>query len=222
MRGANVAMFVVAAGLFAMFFFNTLYVQRVLGFSPLEAGFAFVPFTAGVIVGAGLSQQLVPALGAREVPLIGLALGVGRAAHASCASTPDSSYLTDLLPGILLASIGMGLVFVPITLIATSGIPADDAGLASGLFNTSQQIGGALGLALLSTFATSRTTDELVVARPRADAGRPGGGARLRLPRRVGALARPSSLVAAVLLAVLLRRSDVVAVAEGEAAPAVA
>ena len=74
-RGANVAMFVVAAGLFAMFFFNTLYVQRVLGFSPLEAGFAFVPFTAGVIIGAGLSQKLVPALGAREVPLIGSALG---------------------------------------------------------------------------------------------------------------------------------------------------
>ena len=74
-RGANAAMFVVAAGLFSMFFFNTLYVQRVLGFSPLEAGFAFVPFTAGVIIGAGLSQRLVPALGAREVPLIGAALG---------------------------------------------------------------------------------------------------------------------------------------------------
>ena len=74
-RGANAAMFVVAAGLFAMFFFNTLYVQRVLGFSPLEAGFAFVPFTAGIIIGAGLSQKLVPALGAREVPLIGSALG---------------------------------------------------------------------------------------------------------------------------------------------------
>ena len=74
MRGANVAMFVVAAGLFAMFFFNTLYLQRVLGFSPLEAGFAFVPFTLGVIVGAGFSQKLVPALGARDVPLIGLVL----------------------------------------------------------------------------------------------------------------------------------------------------
>ena len=74
-RAANVAMFIVAAGLFSMFFFNTLYVQKVLGFSPLEAGLAFVPFTAGVIVGAGLSQKLVPALGAREVPLIGLGLG---------------------------------------------------------------------------------------------------------------------------------------------------
>ena len=160
-RGANVAMFVVAAGLFAMFFFNTLYVQRVLGFSPLEAGFAFLPFTAGIIIGAGLVAEARPdarrargaahRLGARR-PL-GLLLFLRL--------TPDSSYVADLLPGIMLTSIGMGLVFVPITLIATSGVPADDAGLASGLFNTSQQIGGALGLALLSTLATNRTEDEL-------------------------------------------------------------
>ena len=131
-RAGNVAMFVVAAGLFAMFFFNTLYVQRVLGFSPVQAGFAFVPFTAGVIIGAGLSQKLVPALGAREVPIIGAAIGaLGLLTFLRL--TPDSSYLTDLLPGIMLISVGMGLVFVPITLIATSGVPVDDAGLGSGL-----------------------------------------------------------------------------------------
>ena len=83
-RGANVAMFIVAAGLFAMFFFNTLYLQRVLGFSPLEAGFAFVPFTLGDDRRAGVSQKLVPALGAREVPLIGLALAAS-GCSASCA-----------------------------------------------------------------------------------------------------------------------------------------
>ena len=219
-RGANVAMFVVAAGLFAMFFFNTLFAQRVLGFSPLEAGFAFVPFTAGVIVGAGVSQRLVPALGAREVPLIGLALGAA-GLLTFLRLTPDSSYMTDLLPGILLASIGMGLVFVPITLIATSGIPADDAGLASGLFNTSQQIGGALGLALLSTFATSRTTDEL------SSLGHTPTQAEQAEALVSGfhvawALSATFLLVAAVLLVTLLRRSDVVAVVEGEAAPAVA
>ncbi len=159
-RGANVAMFVVAAGLFAMFFFNTLYVQRVLGYTPLEAGLAFLPFTLGIIIGAGLSQPLVPKLGAREVPIIGATLGaVGLLSFLRL--DPGSTYLTDLLPGIMLASIGMGLVFVPITLIATSGVPVNDAGLASGLFNTSQQIGGALGLALLSTLATNRTSDEL-------------------------------------------------------------
>jgi EmrB/QacA subfamily drug resistance transporter len=219
-RGANAAMFVVAAGLFAMFFFNTLYVQRVLGFSPLEAGFAFVPFTAGVIIGAGLSQRLVPALGAREVPLIGAALGaVGLLLFLRL--TPESSYLADLLPGIMLTSIGMGLLFVPITLIATSGVPNDDAGLASGLFNTSQQIGGALGLALLSTLATNRTEDELASA-----------GAQPTPAATADALVsgfHVAWLCSAILLAAggllllgLLRRRDVAAVSGGEAVPVVA
>ena len=83
--------------------------------------------------------------------------------------SPDSTYVADILPGIMLASIGMGLVFVPLTLIATSGVPVDDAGLASGLFNTSQQIGGALGLALLSTFAANKTADVLASTRRQAD-----------------------------------------------------
>jgi len=217
-RGANAAMFVVAAGLFAMFFFNTLYVQRVLGFSPLEAGFAFVPFTAGVIVGAALSQKLVPALGAREVPLIGAALGaVGLLLFLRL--TPDSSYVTDLLPGILLTSVGMGLVFVPITLIATSGVPVDDAGLASGLFNTSQQIGGALGLALLSTLAANRTDDEL------ASFGTQNPSPAQQAEALVSGfhvtwLASAILLAAGGLLLVLLvRRRDAEAVAHGEAAP---
>jgi predicted MFS family arabinose efflux permease len=216
-RGANAAMFVVAAGLFAMFFFNTLYVQRVLGFSPLEAGFAFVPFTAGVIIGAGLSQKLVPALGAREVPLIGAAIGaVGLLLFLRL--TPDSSYVTDLLPGILLTSIGMGLVFVPITLIATSGVPVDDAGLASGLFNTSQQIGGALGLALLSTLATNRTENELASAGAQPSPAQQADA--LVSGFHVTWLASAILLAAGGLLLVLLvRRRDAEAVAHGEAAP---
>jgi EmrB/QacA subfamily drug resistance transporter len=121
-RAANAVMFLVAAGLLAMFYFNTLYLQRVLGYSALEAGFAFVPFTLGVIVGAGLSQNLVPRLGARKVPLVGMPVAIlGLVLFMRL--QPDSSYVTDLLPGIILASIGMGLTFVPITLIATSGIP---------------------------------------------------------------------------------------------------
>ena len=207
-------------GLFAMFFFNTLYLQRVLGFSPLEAGFAFVPFTLGVIASAGFSQKLVPALGARDVPLIGLGLAfVGLLTFLRL--TPDSSYLTGLLPGILLTSLGMGLVFVPITLIATSGIPADDAGLASGLFNTSQQIGGAVGLALLSTFATNKTSDAL------ASYGRAPTKAEQSQALvdgfHVAWLGSALLLgLAAVLLFVLLRRRDVVAVAEGQIAPVAA
>ena len=160
-RGANVAMLFVAAGLFSMFFFNTLYLQRVLGYSALEAGLAFLPFTAGIIIGSGISQKLVPALGARDVPVIGIALAVLGLLLFLRLTPGETSYVVDLLPGIMLMSVGMGLVFVPVTLIATSGVPTDDAGLASGLFNTSQQIGGALGLAVLSTLATNRTSDEL-------------------------------------------------------------
>jgi len=216
-RGANVTMFVVACGLFAMFFFNTLYLQRVLGYTPLEAGLAFLPFTLGIVIGAGVSQKLVPALGAREVPLLGAALGaVGLLLFLRL--TPDSSYLVDLLPGIMLTSIGMGLVFVPITLIATSGVPNDDAGLASGLFNTSQQIGGALGLALLSTLASNRTESELT------SLGRQPSGAE-RAEALVSGF-HVTWLASAILLAsggllllALLRRRDVAAVAEGEAAP---
>jgi EmrB/QacA subfamily drug resistance transporter len=218
-RAGNAAMFVVAAGLFAMFFFNTLYVQKVLGFSPLEAGFAFVPFTVGIIVGAGLSQKLVPALGAREVPLIGVTLGaLGLLLFLRL--TPDSSYVTDLLPGILLTSVGMGLVFVPITLIATSGVPFDDAGLASGLFNTAQQIGGALGLALLTTLATNRTEDELAsLGRQPTPAEQ---GEALVSGFHITWLASALLLLAGgLLLLALLRRRDVVAISEGDVAPAV-
>ena len=216
-RGANVAMFVVAAGLFAMFFFNTLYVQRVLGYSPLEAGLAFLPFTLGIIIGAGLAQPLLPRLGPREVPVIG-SLIAAAGLLLFLRLSPDSTYLADLLPGIMLASIGMGLVFVPVTLIATSGVPVDDAGLASGLFNTAQQIGGALGLALLTTLATNRTEDEL------SSLGREPTQAdtaeALVSGFHVTWLAS-AILVASggLLLLLLLRRRDVAVVAEGEVSP---
>ena len=120
-------MFLVAAGLFAMFFFNTLYLQRVLGYSPLEAGLAFLPFTAGIIVGAGRRRRSSPALGARELPMIGMAIAVA-GMLLFVRLEPGGEYVTDLLPGVILASIGMGLTFVPITLIATSGIPTTTPG----------------------------------------------------------------------------------------------
>ncbi len=217
-RAANVAMFFVAAGLFAMFFFNTLYLQRVLGYSALEAGLAFLPFTAGIIIGAGLSQGLVAKVGARELPLIGMTMAVA-GMLLFIRLQPDGSYVTDLLPGIMLASIGMGLTFVPITLIATSGIPDSDAGLASGLFNTSQQIGGAVGLAILSTFAVSATDDTLADV-----AGQPteNDQAQALVDGFHVAYLGSALLIAAaaVLLFFLLRREDVVAVGEGEAVPA--
>jgi Na+/melibiose symporter-like transporter len=198
-----------------MFFFNTLYVQRVLGYSALEAGLAFLPFTAGIIIGAGASQKLIPRFGAREVPVIGLGIAVvGMLLFLRL--TPDSTYLQDMLPGIMLASIGMGLTFVPVTLIATSGIPVDDAGLASGLFNTSQQVGGAFGLALLSTFAASKTTDVLD-----SIGGKPTDAETAQALVDGFHIAWAGCAVAlaagGVLLFALLRREDVVAVAHGEA-----
>jgi EmrB/QacA subfamily drug resistance transporter len=154
---ANVVMLLVACGMFAMFFFNTLYIQRVLGYGPLEAGLAFLPFTAGVMISAGLAAQFAPRVGVRLVAGIGMvvtALGMLLLVRLPV----DGSYLTDVLPALVVTSLGMGAVFMPLTLIATTGLKDEDQGLASGLFNTSQQIGGALGLAILSTIAASKTT----------------------------------------------------------------
>jgi EmrB/QacA subfamily drug resistance transporter len=153
---ANIAMFLAMSGMFAMFFFNTLYIQRVLGFGPLKAGVAFLPFSAGIMVSAGIASQFAPRLGVRPVAAAGFILST--AGLILLTQLPvHGSYLTNVLPSILLSSLGMGAVFMPLTLIATTGLEDSDQGLASGLFNTSQQIGGALGLAVLSTLATSKT-----------------------------------------------------------------
>jgi EmrB/QacA subfamily drug resistance transporter len=152
---ANVSMFLAASAMFAMFFFNTLYLQRVLGYGPLEAGLAFLPFTAGIMVSAGLASQFAPRIGVRPVAAIGMLLTTGGLLLLTQLPV-HGSYLADVLPSIVLSSLGMGAVFMPLTLIATTGLDDDDQGLASGLFNTSQQIGGALGLAVLATLATSK------------------------------------------------------------------
>jgi EmrB/QacA subfamily drug resistance transporter len=153
---ANVVMFLVASGLFAMFFFNTLYIQRVLGYGPLEAGVAFLPFTAGIMISAGLASNFATRVGVRPIAAAGMSLTI--VGMLLLTRLPvNGSYAKDVLPSLLLTSLGMGAVFMPLTLIATTGLENDDQGLASGLFNTSQQIGGALGLAILSTVAASRT-----------------------------------------------------------------
>ena len=123
LTGSNGAMLLVAAGLFAMFYFASLYQQQILGYSPLEAGFAFVPFTLGIIVGAGLSQALIRKLGVRVVTYVGLTLGVAGLLYFTRLPT-NGTYLRDLLPTIAITSIGMGLTFVPLTLLATTNIDA--------------------------------------------------------------------------------------------------
>jgi predicted MFS family arabinose efflux permease len=153
---ANITMFLAMSAMFAMFFFNTLYIQKVLGYSPLQAGFAFLPFTAGIMVSAGLASTFAPRIGVRPVAAVGMILTA--AGLLLLTQIPvNGSYLSNVLPAMILTSLGMGAVFMPLTLIATTGLENEDQGLASGLFNTSQQIGGALGLAVLSTIAAGRT-----------------------------------------------------------------
>ncbi len=158
---ANLVLLLVAAGLFAMFFFASLYVQRVLGFSPIEAGLAFLPVTAGILVGSVTAQAGVKRFGARANTIVGMVIAAVGLFLLAGVPIADGSYWTDLLPGLVLMAFGMGNTFVPITLIATTGVDAHDAGLASGIFNTSQQVGGALGLAVLSTLAANETTSYL-------------------------------------------------------------
>ncbi|HEX6539739.1 MAG TPA: MFS transporter [Candidatus Dormibacteraeota bacterium] len=216
LTSANLVMLIVAAGMFGMFFFASLYVQGVLGYSPLRAGLAFLPVTAGIIAGAGLSQQLIRRLGVRNVGVMGMSIA-GAGLILLSRIPVMGSYAGDLLPGLMLMAFGLGLTFVPVTLIATTNVDAADAGLASGLLNTSQQLGGALGLAVLSTIAANATSAALTGLH-----GAPSAALRvsaLVTGFRTAFLVSAFLLLAgAVLMALLVRRADV---AEVDAAPAV-
>lgn len=153
---ANLSMFVVAGGMFGMFYFASLYVQQVLGYDPLQAGAAFLPVSLGIGIGAAISQQLIGRFGVKPVVMPGMALAsIGLVILASTTKV-DGTYLA-LLAGLAPMAVGMGMTFVPLTLVATAGVDAQEGGLASGLFNTSQQVGGALGLAILATVAANTT-----------------------------------------------------------------
>jgi EmrB/QacA subfamily drug resistance transporter len=161
LTAANTVMLAVGGGIFAIFYFATLYVQEILHLSPVQAGLGFLPLTAAIIAASGVAQQIIgPRVSVIPVALFGMATAAVGLILLSRVSA-DGSYLSDVLPGILVMGIGLGFTFVPLTLIGTTNVTADDAGLASGLFNTSQQVGGALGLAILSTIAANRTADRL-------------------------------------------------------------
>jgi len=152
---ADTVLLLLASGMFGMFFFASLYIQQILGYSPLQAGLAFLPVTAVIMIGAGLAQQLIRRFGVRNVGAFGIALAsVGLLVLTQL--PVHGSYTGDVLPGLLPLGLGLGLAFVPITLLGTSGVREQDNGLASGLFNTAQQVGGSLGLAILSTLAASQ------------------------------------------------------------------
>ena len=169
LRAANLTMLVFVAGLFSMFFFVSLYMQQVLGFEPLEAGLAYLPLSAGIIIAAGVSSQLTTRFGVRPVLLMGLVLITIGLAWFSRVSA-DGSFVADVLGPSVVAAVGAGMVFVPLTIASVAGVEERESGLASGLINTSQQIGGAVGLAILATLANTRT-DEI------ADGGRPDASA---------------------------------------------
>jgi EmrB/QacA subfamily drug resistance transporter len=167
--GANVAGFILGTALFSMFLMLTLYMQNVLGYSPLQAGVAYLAVAGGAIIWSALAAQLVTRLGVKPVLVVGMAALTAGLVYFTQIDV-RGSYVADLLPGFVLVGIGIGFAFVPISIAALAGIEAREAGLASGLINTSQQIGGALGIAALSTIATSRTTHALHVGTPLHDA----------------------------------------------------
>ncbi|MFF9869068.1 MFS transporter [Streptomyces sp. NPDC013953] len=157
--GTYVIMLSLAAAMFGMFFFIVLFVQNVLGYSPIEAGLAFLPVTVAIITGAGLSQRLLPVLGPKPFMVTGSALtGVGLLWQTFIA--PDSSYVTGVLGPMVLFGFGMGLNFVTLTLTAVSGVAQHEAGAASGLLNATQQVGGSLGLSILVTVFGTASREE--------------------------------------------------------------
>ncbi|MHB8341600.1 MAG: MFS transporter [Mycobacteriales bacterium] len=158
--GAYVIMLCLGAAVFAMFFFLTQFVQNILGYSPLAAGFAFLPVSFAIAITAGVTSRLVGRFGTRRPMTLGPLAAAGGLLWLSFLHV-GSSYPTDLLPPMLLLAAGMGLSFVPLTLTAVSGVRGEDAGLASALLNTGQQIGGSLGLAVLVTVATTITSHRL-------------------------------------------------------------
>ncbi|GHK00154.1 MFS transporter [Streptomyces sp. Y2F8-2] len=157
--GTYVIMLSLAAAMFGMFFYIVLFVQNVLGYTPISAGVAFLPVTVAIVIGAGLSQRFLPVLGPKPFMMVGATLvtiGLGWQTLIK----PDSSYAGGVLGPMLVFGFGMGLNFVTLTLTAVSGVAQHEAGAASGLLNATQQVGGSLGLSILTTVFGTASRDE--------------------------------------------------------------
>jgi len=166
---ANVVSLLVGAIVFSTFFVLTLYVQQVLGWSALKTGVTFLATAGTVVLWAGVSQAIVTKTGTRRVMTAGLTL-MGVALLLFAQVPADGSYASDLLPGYLILAAGMAFTFIPVSIAALAGVRPHEAGLASGLFNTNQQIGGAIGVAVASTVATSKLTSLLAGGKARPEA----------------------------------------------------
>jgi EmrB/QacA subfamily drug resistance transporter len=220
--GITVVAVLIAMSLFSMFFFISLYMQQVLGYSAIKAGLSYLPLAVGIIVAAGVASGLVTRFGFKPILIVGLvltAIGLVWFSQVEVGGT----YLGDILFPSIIAAVGLGFAFVPMTIAAVSGVSSDEAGLASGLINTSQQVGGALGLAILASIANSRTDSLMEEA----------GGAAAALPSAltegfqiafiVGAgFAVLGAILAATLISSRDSREHAEAAQRGDAAPAAA
>ncbi|HEV2931436.1 MAG TPA: MFS transporter, partial [Propionibacteriaceae bacterium] len=175
--GSYAIMLSLAAAMFGMFFFLTLFVQDVLGYTPLRAGFSFLPVTAGIIISSQFAARSLPRLGPKRLMTTGALLAVVGLAWLTQVSV-DSGYVEGLLAPMVVFALGMGLLFVPLTVVAVSGVPPHEAGAASSLLNVMQQVGGSLGLSILVTAfgtasrneATTQVADFVRTAPPEAQA----------------------------------------------------
>jgi EmrB/QacA subfamily drug resistance transporter len=170
---ADLTQLIAFTGFFSMFFYATLYMQEVLHYSPLKAGAAYLPITAGFAVAGGMASQLVTRIGTRPVVVAGCLIA-GAGIYLVSRVPLHGSYVSDLLPGFIVMALGAGSVFVSVTAAANAGVPSDQAGLAAGLLNSSQQVGSALGLAVLSAVAITRTNSLIAAHAPHlvaADSG---------------------------------------------------
>jgi EmrB/QacA subfamily drug resistance transporter len=158
-------MLIVGAAMFSMFYFLGIFIQNIMGYSALKTGFAFLPFSFGIVVAAQVASALISRIDPRWISGAGAALTAGGMFGFSQLEV-DSTYFTHLLPFILLLSFGMGLIFVPLTLTAVSGVANEDSGVGSAVLNTVQQIGGAIGLALLGTVSTTAIKDKFAELAP--------------------------------------------------------
>jgi EmrB/QacA subfamily drug resistance transporter len=207
---ANVIGLGLGTMVFGMFFLLSLYQQQVLGFSAIKTGVGYLAVALTAVVFSGVAQALVTRLGVKPILAVGMGLLGGGLAYFTQVSV-GGSYVGDLLPGFLLIGVGLGFSFVPVSIAALAGVDGRNAGLASGLINTSQQIGGAIGLAVLSTVATTRTENLLADGRDQATALTSG----FQIAFWVGVGLAAASLVATL---VALRGKDLQQV-PGEAAP---
>jgi EmrB/QacA subfamily drug resistance transporter len=216
LRGSNIVALLIGMSLFSMFFFISLYMQQILGYDALKAGFAYLPLAIGIIISAGVASQAVTRLGFKPTLIAGLALITAALLWFSQVS-PGGSYLGDVLFPSLLAAVGLGFAFVSVTIGAVAGTREKDAGLASGLINTSQQVGGALGLAILAAVANAATDNSSAVSRLVAlNDG-------FRVAFLVGAgFALTGAILAAVLIDSRDSREAAAAASRGEAPVAVA